>query len=52
MNMFWVAFFILLLLNNNELISQSIAQKRIKENFDFNWKFHKCDIAIKKVVKV
>ena len=26
--------------------------KRAKENFDFNWQFHKGDIAIKKVVKV
>src|SRR5665647_682658 len=30
----------------------SIAQtKRVKENFDFNWQFHKGDIAIKRAVK-
>lgn len=31
---------------------QTIGAKRIIENFDFNWQFHKGDIAIKKVVRV
>jgi len=32
---------------------QQVGQtRRVKENFDFNWQFHKGDIAIKKVVRV
>jgi len=31
---------------------QTKQLKRIRENFDFNWQFHKGDIAMKKVVKV
>ena len=33
-------------------ISQIASYKRTRENFDFNWQFHKGDIAIKRVVKV
>ena len=29
-----------------------IPEKRIRENFDFDWQFHKGDIAIKNVVRV
>ena len=27
------------------------SAKRVKENFDFNWQFHKGDIAMKRVIK-
>lgn len=30
---------------------QTNPSKRTRENFDFNWQFHKGDIAIKKIVK-
>ena len=33
-------------------IKLSSLSQRTKENFDFNWQFHKGDIAIKKVVRV
>ena len=33
-------------------LSQNAFNKRYRENFDFNWQFHKGDIAIKKAVKV
>lgn len=32
--------------------AQDSQSKRSRENFDFNWQFHKGDIAIKKVVRV
>ena len=32
--------------------AQSFTSKRDKENFDFNWQFHKGDIAIKLVARV
>ena len=32
-------------------LQQSTLSKRTKENFDFSWQFHKCDIAIKPVVQ-
>ena len=31
--------------------AQIIAVRRIRENFDFNWEFHKGDITIKKIMK-
>lgn len=34
------------------VLAQSNSGRRSKENFDFNWKFHKGDIAIKPVVRV
>ncbi len=33
-------------------LQQTSPSRRIKENFDWNWQFHKGDIAIKKVVRV
>ena len=33
-------------------IQQTATSKRTRENFDFNWQFHKGDIAIKLVVRV
>ena len=30
---------------------QAIQSKRVKECFDFNWQFHKGDIAIKRAIK-
>jgi beta-galactosidase len=33
-------------------LSQNASDKRTRENFDFNWQFHKGDIAIKRVVQV
>jgi beta-galactosidase len=47
--------FILLSLINNESkasVSTQSPDKRIKENFDFSWQFHKGDIAMKQVVRV
>jgi beta-galactosidase len=37
---------------NVNSFGQINPSKRAKENFDFNWQFHKGDIAIKRVVKV
>jgi beta-galactosidase len=31
---------------------QSVPGKRVRDSFDFNWMFHKGDIAIKRVVRV
>jgi beta-galactosidase len=36
---------------NSQDIQQTSIEKRAKENFDFDWQFHKGDIAIKKIVK-
>src|SRR5665647_2838131 len=36
---------------NAQNTRQTVTSKRIKENFDFNWQFHKGDIAMKRVVK-
>jgi beta-galactosidase len=33
-------------------LQQTSPSKRVKENFDFNWQFHKGDIAMKQVVRV
>ena len=37
------------------LLTMSVQQitvvRRTRENFDFNWQFHKGDIAMKKMVK-
>jgi beta-galactosidase len=47
--------FLLLLLFINlkaQNIQQSVPSKRAKENFDFNWQFHKGDIAMKLVARV
>jgi beta-galactosidase len=33
-------------------VHQTIQSARVKENFDFNWQFHKGDIAMKLVVRV
>jgi len=33
-------------------IQQTSLRKRTRENFDFNWQFHKGDIAMKRVIKV
>jgi len=47
---------VLLSLKDFEPKAQSLSQiasyKRTRENFDFNWQFHKGDIAIKRIVKV
>jgi len=37
---------------NSQVIQQTALSKRSKENFDFNWQFHKGDIAMKLVVRV
>src|ERR1035437_10055740 len=46
---------VLLFLCSGTVKSQNIQQislsKRVRENFDFNWLFHKGDIAIKHAVK-
>ena len=46
---------ILLFLFSGAAKSQNIQQaslsKRVRENFDFSWQFHKGDIAIKRAVK-
>jgi beta-galactosidase len=36
----------------SQVIQQTALSKRSKENFDFNWQFHKGDIAMKLVVRV
>lgn len=36
----------------SQVIQQTSPAKRAKENFDFNWQFHKGDIAMKLVVRV
>jgi beta-galactosidase len=36
----------------SQSLQQTSTSKRTKEKFDFNWQFHKGDIAMKKVVKV
>lgn len=36
---------------NSQDLQQATSGKRIKENFDFSWQFHKGDIAIKRAVK-
>jgi beta-galactosidase len=50
-----VAFILCLLLfpadAKNQNTQQITQDKRSKENFDFNWQFHKGDIAMKKAVK-
>jgi len=52
-NSFWVVFVLLVFLSPNALsVEQINASNRVKENFDFNWQFHKGDIAIKLVVRV
>lgn len=52
----FLCFFFLFSLQFVEGKTQNIQQtsqfKRSKENFDFNWEFHKGDIAIKPVVRV
>ncbi len=51
----WFAAFALSLLGflegSAQTIQPTISDKRTKEKFDFNWQFHKGDIAIKRVVK-
>jgi len=37
---------------NTQNLQPIISDKRTKDCFDFNWQFHKGDIAMKKVVKV
>jgi len=52
---FWcLSFFLLLILVNAKAdgLQQTAPSKRGKENFDFNWQFHKGDIAMKLVVRV
>ena len=36
----------------SQVIPQTALSKRAKDNFDFNWQFHKGDIAMKLVVRV
>ncbi|MBN2175359.1 MAG: DUF4982 domain-containing protein [Bacteroidales bacterium] len=52
----YIAAFFLVIFTFNpacSLIANDIPQsKRTKENFDFNWQFHKGDITIKRQVKV
>ncbi|WP_078063475.1 beta-galactosidase GalA [Bacteroides ihuae] len=36
----------------SQVIQQTSQYRRTKDNFDFNWQFHKGDIAIKRQVKV
>ena len=38
-------------MDTHKISNQEIPAKEVKENFDFNWQFHKGDIAIKKIVK-
>ena len=45
-------FLILILFQGkSQLIQKPVSYKRIRENFDFTWQFHKGDIAMKRVVK-
>ena len=37
---------------NSQVVQPKTLTKRTKENFDFNWQFHKGDIAMKLVVRV
>lgn len=53
--LFWnVSFFLFLIFVEAKAdgLQQTSPTRRIKDNFDFSWKFHKGDIAIKKVVRV
>ncbi len=47
-----VFFFSILFEGNAQNLQQTNTSKRTKENFDFNWQFHKGDIAMKLVVRV
>jgi len=49
-----LSFFLLLIAVDikAEGLKQIAPQKRDRENFDFNWQFHKGDIAMKLVVRV
>jgi beta-galactosidase len=52
---FWSLLYLLLIIHidgKTQDLQQKDQSKRTKENFDFNWQFHKGDVAIKKVVKV
>lgn len=52
---FLCLFFLLSLIQidgKSQVIQQTAPSKRAKDNFDFNWQFHKGDIAIKLVVRV
>jgi beta-galactosidase len=52
---FGISFILLSLLpihGKTQDVQQTALSKRAKENFDFNWQFHKGDIAIKLVVRV
>ena len=47
--------FVLLMFDGNSFgqeVPKTDASKRTRENFDFNWQFHKGDIAMKLVVRV
>lgn len=44
----WFSFILSLI----QMEGKAQVSKRVKENFDFNWQFHKGDIAIKLVVRV
>ncbi|MBN1182065.1 MAG: beta galactosidase jelly roll domain-containing protein, partial [Bacteroidales bacterium] len=50
-----LAIFIFFLITSNEMManikSENTSNSRSKKNFDFNWHFHKGNIAMKKVVK-
>ena len=43
--------FLSFILSFNVKAQSVMTPKRVKENFDFNWQFHKGDIAIKREVK-
>ena len=47
------AFIWLFFLNdgNAQNIRAAVSPERAKENFDFNWQFHKGDIAMKRVIQ-
>ncbi|MEI6139921.1 MAG: beta-galactosidase GalA [Mariniphaga sp.] len=55
MNQFTKSLLFLIMLlpivGNTQDLHQKAISKRSKENFDFNWQFHKGDIAIKREVK-
>ncbi|MDM8159979.1 beta-galactosidase GalA [Labilibaculum sp. K2S] len=42
----------LLVEGNAQVLQQTNVSKRVRLNFDFNWQFHKGDIAMKLVVRV
>ena len=51
--LFNAAFFLLIFSGDakTQEINKTVPGKRAKENFDFNWQFHKGDIAMKRSIK-